>query len=445
MKSKKLVAAACATATLALTASACSSSSSGGSAPAAASVLSTAGAGKTVNIWIMQDAEKGWPKVVSNAVSAFEAATGAKVNITWTTWANYTTKIQEAIKSGGSNEPDAVEVGDTDMGAFIADHEFQDLSSVKSQFDNSSTWLTGLTQSVTGPNGDIYGIPYYAGDRVGIYNTKIWSGAGITSPPTTLTQLASDAAAIKAKYPNDVPMYIPGEDWYVALGFVFGAGGNIATYDNSTQQWTANLESSQAEAGLTEWKTLQAYSNTASQTTDETTQDAVMAVGNVGTIFGAGWEAGSVTSATGGGNPALTNYIQTFAVPGATAGSVTPTFLGGSDMAIPANAPEAGLGAEFVKYFTDNASDTALAAFAMPNTTSLMSTFEATSAGNKIAGEAAAGAGDSWVTPTAPGWATVEAQNVLQDMLESIATGKSTVAAAAATADQAIDADLNAP
>lgn len=443
MKRSKLAALACASASVALVASACSSSSTtstGGSGSGSTSVLSTSGAGKTINVWIMNDAKKGWPDVVNQAVSRFEKATGAKVNINWTDWSGYTTKIQAAIQAGGGNEPDVVEIGDTDTASFIANQELYDLTSAKSQFDNSSTWLSGLTASSSSADGSkLYAIPYYAGDRVAIYRTDLFTKAGL-QVPTTLSELESDAATLKAKGGDAslVPYYVPGKDWYVALSFVFGAGGGIAT--DTGGKWTGTLESAASEQGLATWAKLEADSSTAGQTKDETDQDAVMAQGHSGLIFGAGWEAGSVTAATGGGNPALANDISTFAIPGATAGTVTPTFLGGSDLAVPANAPQAALGAEFVKYYTDTTSETMLAKYAMPNNNTLMPTFEAGSAGNKVAGQAAA---SSWFVPNSPGWTNVESQNVLQNMLESIATGKQSVDAAAKAADTQIATILN--
>lgn len=441
MKRTKLAALACATASVALVASACSSSSSTGTGSgSAASALSTSGAGKTINVWIMSDAQKGWPDVVNQAVSRFEKATGAKVKINWTDWSGYTTKIQAAIQAGGANEPDVVELGDTDTASFIANQELYDLTSAKSQFDNSSTWLKALTDSSSSADGKkLYAIPYYAGDRVAIYRTDLYAKAGL-SVPTTLDELQADAATLKAKAGDAslVPYYIPAKDWYVALSFVFGAGGGIATDSNG--KWTGTLESAASEQGLNTWAKLEAVSSVAGQTKDETDQDAIMAQGHTGLIFGAGWEASSVTASTGGGNPALAKDISTFAIPGSTAGTVTPTFLGGSDLAVPANAPEAALGAEFIKYYTDTTSETLLAKYAMPNNTTLMPTFEAGSAGNKVAGEAAA---SSWFVPNTPAWTNVESQNVLQNMLESIATGKQTVDAAAKAADTQIATILN--
>jgi N,N'-diacetylchitobiose transport system substrate-binding protein len=46
--------------------------------------------------------------------------------------------------------------------------------------------------------------------------------------------------------------------------------------------------------------------------------------------------------------------------------------------------------------------------------------------------------------PNTPNWANVESGNILQNALESIATGKSSIADAAAAADKQIASTLNA-
>jgi multiple sugar transport system substrate-binding protein len=48
-------------------------------------------------------------------------------------------------------------------------------------------------------HGTPYGIPWTTSTRALCYNKKIFSSAGISSPPTTWAQLKSDAATIKAK------------------------------------------------------------------------------------------------------------------------------------------------------------------------------------------------------------------------------------------------------
>ena len=67
--------------------------------------------------------------------------------------------------------------------------------------------------------------------------------------------------------------------------------------------------------------------------------------------------------------------------------------------------------------------------------------YEAAGAANKSTGEAAK---DTWFVPNTPNWANVETNNVLQNALESIATGKKTIADATKAADGQIASTLNA-
>jgi N,N'-diacetylchitobiose transport system substrate-binding protein len=218
---------------------------------------------------------------------------------------------------------------------------------------------------------------------------------------------------------------------------VYGSGGSIAT--QSDGKWTGNLASSDSVAGLNNWKKLTTYS-VGGATKDEADQDAVMAQGHVAAILGNGWEVGAVTDPKTG-NPKLAKDLSTFPMPGTSAGNYTPSFLGGSDLAVPEKAPNKGLGAEWIKIFTDTKSQTMLAKYAIPNTTSLLHVYEAQSQANQSTGEAAK---NTWFVPNTPNWANVEAGNVLQNALESIATGKSSVEDAAKSADGQIETILNA-
>jgi N,N'-diacetylchitobiose transport system substrate-binding protein len=428
-------------ATLAMTATGCSSSKSSGSdASAKGSALSTDGTGKTITVWLQSDAQKGWPDVVNQATQRFAKATGAKVNVQWQQWSNYTTKLDSTF-AGSSGVPDVVELGNSQTASYIAAGAFTDLTTSKGQFENSATWLQGLGESATSADGKLMAVPYYAGSRVVIYRKDLWAKAGVTTPPTTLDELTADLDKVKAANASDPrfsAFYTPGKNWYAAMSFVYGAGGKIA--DRSNGQWAGQLESAQAQQGLTRWQALATKYSVGGTTKDESDQDAIMALGHTGAILGNGWEVGAVTDKKTG-NPALAAGLGTFPMPGTAAGQYTPSFLGGSDLAVPAKAPNAGLGAEWVKYFTDTTSQTALAKFAIPNTTSLLSVYEAQAQANQSTGEAAK---NTWFVPNTPNWANVESGNILQNMLESIATGKSSVADAAKAADTQIAKTLNA-
>jgi len=426
-------------AALALTATGCDSGKSA-SAKTNASAMSTDGAGKTIKVWLQSDAQKGWPDVVSQATQRFEQATGAKVDVQWQQWSNYTTKLDSTF-AGSSGIPDVVELGNTQTASYIAAGAFADLTSSKGQFENSGSWLQGLAESGTSPDGKLMAVPYYAGSRVVIYRKDLWAKAGITAAPTTLDELYADLDKVKAANASDPrfsAFYMPGKYWYAAMSFVYGAGGKIAEQSNG--QWTGGLESAAAQQGLGQWQQLATKYSVGGATKDESDQDAIMALGHTGAILGNGWEVGAVTDKKSG-NPGLAPKLDTFPMPGSTAGQYTPSFLGGSDLAVPAKAPNAGLGVQWLKYFTDTTSQTALAKFAIPNTTSLLGVYSGQAQANKSTGEAAK---NTWFVPNTPNWANVESGNILQNMLTSIATGKSSVPDAAKAADTQIAKTLNA-
>jgi N,N'-diacetylchitobiose transport system substrate-binding protein len=423
-------------ATIALTASACSSSGKSGAGASAGTT--TNGKGKTVTVWLQSDAQKGWPAVVNQANARFEKQTGAKVHVEWQQWSNYTTKLDSTF-AGSTAIPDVVELGNTQTASYIAAGAFTDLK--KSDFANSSTWLKGLEESGTSPDGKLQAIPYYAGSRVVIYRKDLWAKAGVTSTPKTLTELYSDLDKIKAansKDPSFSAFYMPGKYWYAAMSFVYGAGGAIASHSGG--KWTGTLDSPQAQQGLAAWQKLATTYSVGGATKDEADQDNIMAQGHVAAILGNGWEVGAVTDPKTG-NPKLAANLSTFPMPGASEGQYTPSFLGGSDLAVPQKASQKGLGAEWIKIYTDTASQTALAKYAIPNTTSLLNVYEQQAQANQSTGEAAK---STWFVPNTPNWANVESGNVLQDMLESIATGKSSPANAAKSADSKITQILNA-
>jgi N,N'-diacetylchitobiose transport system substrate-binding protein len=435
---RKAIGALVAAAAMALSLAACSSSGGNSSSKSGGISLSTDGAGKTITVWLQGDA-KGWQDVVDETNQRFEQATGAKVNIEWQNWTNYTTKL-DSMFSGSTGIPDVVEFGNTQTASYMAAGALADLTSLKSKFDNSSAWMQGLADTAN-YNGKLYAIPYYGGVRTVIYRKDLWSAAGITTPPTSLAQLYSDLDKLKAAHAGDSSFsafYMPGQYWYAAMTFVHDAGGTIATEKDG--KWTAQLESSQAQQGLENWKKLATDYSVGGATTNEANQDAVMAKGHVATIFGSGWEMGVVADPKTG-DPKLKDQLATFAMPSQTDGKYMPSFFGGSDLAVPAKSSNAGLGAEWIQIFTDNKSQTQLAKYAIPNNTNLLSAYKAQSAANVVTGQAAE---NTWVTPTSPNWANVESASVLQNMLQDIVTGKSSIADATKAADQKIDSTLNA-
>ena len=393
----------------------------------AASSAPTKRAANNLTVWLQVDAQSGWPGVVSAATAAFQKQhPGVTVNVQYQNWGTHLGKFDATL--AGGNTPDVIEMGNTEMTKYMAAGAFQDLTSAKSSFDNSNTWLEGLAASGR-YSGKLYGVPYYAGSRVVTYRTDQYKAAGIKSTPKSLTQFTADAAKLSKKYGKKgySPVYIAGTDWYVAMGFVYDYGGKIATQVSG--KWKGLLESPKAIAGLTAYKNFYAAASKASKTTDENrpTPYSVYADGNAGSIVGPGWFSCCV-------GDKYKNSTGQFVMPSHEAGKSMPGFLGGSDLAVPIGANKQ-LGADWIAAFTSTASEKAFqAAGNIPNATNLLNT-------NKVGERAAL---RSWFVPAAKNWVNVENGNILRTMLSQILTGKLSVKQAAATADNNIEYTLNA-
>src|SRR6478609_7601628 len=122
----------------------------------------------------------------------------------------------EARRDVGRRErPDVIEMGNTEMTKYMAAGAFQDLTSLKGGFANSSTWLQGLAAAGV-YNGKLLGVPYYAGSRVVTYRTDLFKKANI-KVPKSLAQytLAAKKLGTMDKDKSFSPVYVAGTDWYV--------------------------------------------------------------------------------------------------------------------------------------------------------------------------------------------------------------------------------------
>ncbi len=404
------------------------------------------GKGKTLKVYLMVDAQSGWKDVVDAASAKFTQTTGAQVDVQYQQWANHLTKLDATLS--GNDVPDVVELGNTEASKYVFNGAFADISSKVSSFDNSSTWLTGLS----GPclsDGKTYCVPYYAGARVLIYRTDLFQAAGL-QPPKTYDDLVTAAQKLQAAHKSDPKFsafYMPGKYWYAAMSWVYGAGGSIAT-KGSDGKWAGSLESSASEQGLQKWVDLAKAYSKGDPTKDENDQDAVYAQGDSAMLYGNGWELGAVQSQHKDPNDANSPMVDTkvkgkvaaIALPGLNAGQGMPTFLGGSILGVTAKSSKKDLATEWIKDFTSTSSMTALLAKGvLPNSTALLDQ----AASVKGLEAPAAAAKNSWFVPNAPSWADVEKSNVLQQMLVDVVTGKKSLDDAAKAADAQIASTLN--
>ena len=141
-------------------------------------------------------------------------------------------------------------------------------------------------------------------------------------------------------------------------------------------------------------------------------------------------------------NKAMKGNIGTFILPGVTPGSVAPVFLGGSDLGIAKNSPNQAQALAWAELYTGTANQLLQASNEgfIPNASNLVGQVKVSS---NIATYFKAAA-VSQFTPPVPGWATVEADNVMQDLLATVAQGKQNIGSIASSYDQKLDTLLNA-
>ncbi len=253
----------------------------------------------TLTVWLQVDAQSGWPEVVAAANAQFKNQNpGWDVDVQYQTWGTHLAKFDATL--AGGNAPDVIEMGNTEMTKYMAAGAFQDLTSDKASFPNSSTWLEGLAASGRF-GGKLYGVPYYAGSRVVTYRTDLFRQAGdqqAADEPRRVHRRGEEARRAKNKEKTFSPVYIAGTDWYVAMSFVYDHGGKIAITNKG--KWIGTLDRPAAIAGLTAFKNFFNAASRAPKTTDETRPNPydVYAQGNAASMIGPGWFSCCVGDAT---------------------------------------------------------------------------------------------------------------------------------------------------
>ena len=382
---------------------------------------------KSITVWLMPDA-KDFGTALADATAAFNRTyPNVKVNVEFQTWADHLKKLDAALVA--KKGPDVVEFGNTEVMKYSAAGALTDLSGFKARFGNSSTWLNALTQAGT-YEGKLYAVPYYAGARAIMYRPSLFKAQGISVPKSYAEFLAAGKKLMDA-YGTDKDfsaVYLPGKYWYAAMSFVYDEGGAIAT--KSGGKWVGSLTSDAAIRGLNRFKEVSDSLSRADKSGTEAAQWDVFNGGKVAMSYSNGWESCCIAKVG-------TDWAF-FPMPSVKAGKASPAFLGGSNLAVPSYAPNAALGAAWIREFTSSAQMTTIAkSGAIPNNTKMLSLISGAAA------PVAAAAKNSWFIPGAIKWVDVENANTLQTMLSDIATGKKTVAKAAADASDEITKLLN--
>src|ERR671936_733944 len=393
---------------------------------------------QSITVWLQDDAKNGWPGAVASATQALQAKhPGVNVNVQYQQWPTHLTKLDAAL--AGGSPPDVVEMGNTETTKYMAAGAFASLKATS--FPHSKTWLGALKGSCTF-SGKLYCVPYYAGARAVIYRKDYYRQAGIEGTPKTLTQFVADGKTLMKKFGKDrdfSAFYFAGKNWYASMQFVYDYGGKIAVFKGG--KWQGTLDSPQAIRALTKLKSIVHALSRAPLTVDEAHPfpSIPFAQGKVASFIGNGWEW-PYTLDPKVGNPSLAPVMGAYPMPSHIKGRYMPTFLGGSDLAVPATSNSKSLAVDWIAAYTSASNEKKMVdAGNIANASNLAGL----AAGNPKVTPFAKAAKFNWFVPISPNWANVESGNVLQEMCQAIYTGRKSVKAAATSASNTITRILN--
>ena len=393
-----------------------------------------------VVIWLQNDADSGWKQMVTSTNDAFKAKhRDVDVDVQYQSWGDHLTKFDAAL--AGGTAPDVIELGNTETTRYMASRLLQDLTTQTKSFPNYKTWLkrsrtrvptTGASTACRTtrrarrhlPEGPVQGRRHQVD----------------AEEPRRVPGRGQKLMKKYGKQRNYSALYFPGRYIWAGMAFVYDYGGKIAEFKNG--KWKER-SIPRRRLGLTKLKAIVRSLSRANKTGDEANpqQSEVFAKGRVGSFIGNGWEWPNALDKKVG-NPSLASKIGAYPMPSRVKGKFMPTFLGGSDVAVPVTSKNKALAYDWIRIFTSNSAMRTLATVGkqIPNTTTLASI----NASNPQLAPFANASKSSWFVPTAPNWVKVENARVLQVLVQTIVTGKATVAKAAGASDQ-VTKILNSP
>jgi len=405
-----------------------------GCASGGSTAASTDGKGKTVTLWLVGSDTPD--KLRDYLKTEFNKETGATLKIEQQDWGDIVTKLTTAL-ADANNTPDVTEMGNTQSPTFTNVGAFLDISDMYKDLGGSDLLQSFVEAGKV--DGKNYTLPYYFGSRYMFYRKDIYQAAGV-SVPTTLDQFNTNVADITAKNPKGINnfsgFFLGGQDWRDGISWIFANGGDIAKKDGD--KWKATLESEESLKGLQQLQDL--YKNASKAPNDakdsnqyiylNDTDQTVDADGNktgdtslaAATIMAPGWAHWSIGDLGKGDD-----------------GKPAPVFAGGSNIGISAKTKEPGLSKTllkiiFSKEYQEMLGKNGLGPANEKYTSSL--------GDDQFAKALIESASNSKLTPAAPGWASVEAGNVMEEFFSKIRDA-SDLKALAQEYDKKIDALLN--
>lgn len=381
---------------------------------------------QSLTVWIMEGTNPDATPFFDEVKSQFKKDTGADVNIQFVPWSAAHDKFVAAV--GGGETPDVAEVGTTWTPEFGEAGILTDLTDkVKGSSAND---LVDSLKTAGEVGGKLYGMPWYAGVRSVLYRTDVFDELGL-KPPTTWAEWLDVAQKVKAGKPDMVAMPVAGDNEYGVYPFVWGAGGDIAAQESG--KWVSKLDSPEARKGIqfyTDLATRHGLSSPAAATWKETDLLDNFVQGKLAMMISGSWTPKTIEEK----GPQLKGKIGAFPIPGEN-GGLSPSFVGGSHLAVFEKSKNADLSWKFVQMMTSGkfASEWATQSSFFPGLKSLLD--QVTAQKDPLVAPFATQMKDGGETvPVTPAYGKVQAKKTVPAMLQAILSGSKTVDQATADA-----------
>ncbi|MCB5282929.1 MULTISPECIES: sugar ABC transporter substrate-binding protein [unclassified Arthrobacter] len=415
-------------AVMALALSACGGGSAGGDASNAE--------GKTLNVWIMKGTNPDSEGFFKSVGEEFTKETGANLNVEFVQWADAHDRFVTAI--AGNTTPDVAETGNTWTAEFADAGALAPIGDKVKEAGINDDLVKGLLESGT-YDGELYGMPWYAGVRSIVYRTDVFEELGLT-PPTTWQELVDVATVIKAKRPDLIPFPVPGDAEMLAYPWVWGAGGDISVQKGGS--WASGLAGDKAREGIqfyTGLATKHGFSTAGATTWKETDVLDNFARGKVAMAISGSWTPASIV----GKAPELKGKLGAIPIPGKD-GGISPSVLGGSHLSVFNTAKNQDLAWAFVKLLGTGkfAQEWADQSGYFPGLKSMLNETIASADPlvKSFAKQMVDGGGS---VPVTPKFGAVQAKKTTNTMIQAILSGQKNVDAATTDAAAEMDNIMN--
>ncbi|MFI7382459.1 extracellular solute-binding protein [Streptomyces sp. NPDC049813] len=369
---------------------------------------------RTVTVWLMRNSASD--AFLARFTKEFEEQhTDVRLDIRIQEWTGIGEKVVAALKGKhGEHTPDVIEVGNTQVPQYVDEGGLLDLSLESARDLGMAQWLPGLAEPGVDKSRQ-YGIPWYAANRVVIYNKDLFARAGIEQPPKTRAAWLDATRRLDAGATQGI--YLAGQDWYTLSGFIWDEGGELA--HESAGTWTGALDTPAALRAMDFYQRLQALGAGPKDADEEhPSQAAQFAKGDIAQIISVPGAAQQIIDA----NPSLKGKLGYFPIPGKTAARAGAVFTGGSDLVVPAATGDRAGAVAVVEALAGKKWNTDLARTMnyVPNKTTLADAV----AGEPGVAAMAVGAAHGRATPASPLWATVEAaDNPIKAYMSRVLSG----------------------